>query len=170
MEAAPALALIVAGLGAAIDLRTRRIPNAVTLGGTVAAFVYVGSTSGLPGLGQSAAGWATGLGLFLPLYLLGGMGAGDVKLLGAIGAWLGPKAALYCALYSVIAGGLLALVVALRHHYLRQAFQNIWGLIGFWRISGIRRAPGLSLDDASGPRLAYGAAILTGTIATVFVR
>jgi prepilin peptidase CpaA len=170
MDAAPALALIVAGIGAAIDLQTRRIPNGLTFGGTVVAFVYFSSTSGLNGLGESAAGWATGIGLFLPLFLVGGMGAGDVKLLGVVGAWLGPKQALLCALYSVLAGGMLALVVALRHRYLRRALQNIWTLIGFWRASGIQRSPVLTLDDAAGPRLAYGAAILTGTIAAVFVR
>ena len=60
----------------------------------------------------AAAGWATGLALFVPLYALGGMGAGDVKLLGAIGAWLGPMGAVWTGLYGAIAGGVLALAVA----------------------------------------------------------
>jgi prepilin peptidase CpaA len=170
MDAAPALAVAIAGIGAAIDIRTRRIPNVLTFGGAAAAFAYFAFTGGMNGLGQSAGGWATGIGLFLPIFLLGGMGAGDVKLLGAVGAWLGPTETLHCALYSVLAGGVLGLIVALRHRYLRQAFQNVWGLIGYWRAAGIQRAPGMSLDDAKGPRLAYGAAILTGTVAAVFVR
>jgi prepilin peptidase CpaA len=170
MDAAPALAVALAGIGAAIDLRTRRIPNVLTIGGAAVAFGYLAFTSGLTGLGQSIAGWATGVGLFLPIFLLGGMGAGDVKLLGAVGACLGPTETLYCALYSVLAGGVLGLIVALRHQYLGKALRNVWGLIGFWRAAGIQPAPGMSLADAKGPRLAYGAAIFTGTVAAVFVR
>jgi prepilin peptidase CpaA len=170
MDVAPALAVVTAGIGAAIDLRTRRIPNVLTFGGAIAAFSYAVYTNGLTGLELSAAGWATGIGLFLPIFLVGGMGAGDVKLLGAVGAWLSPMATLYCALYSVLAGGLLGLIVALQHQYLRQALENVWGLIGFWRAAGIQRVPGMSLDDAKGPRLAYGIAIFTGTVAAVFVR
>lgn len=170
MNAAPTLALILAGIGAGIDIRTRRIPNALTFGGAIVASVYAAYAGGIDGLGHSAAGWATGIALFLPLFLLRGMGGGDVKLLGAVGAWLGPKDVLLCAFYSVIAGGVLALMVAIRHRYLRQAFANVWALIGFWRVAGIQQAPGMTLDDSTGPRLAYGAAILTGTVAAVFGR
>jgi prepilin peptidase CpaA len=170
MDVAPALAVVLAGVGAVIDLRSRRIPNVLTFGGAAAAFAYFTFTHGLSGLGQSTAGWAIGIGLFLPIFILGGMGAGDVKLLGAVGACLGPKATLYCALYSVLAGGLLGLIVALRHRYLAQAVHNVWSLIGFWRSAGIRPVPGMSLTDAKGPRLAYGAAIFTGTVTAVFVR
>jgi prepilin peptidase CpaA len=170
MDAAPALAVALAGIGAAIDIRTRRIPNALTFGGAAAALGYFALTNGWSGLGNSAAGWSTGLGLFLPIFLLGGMGAGDVKLLGAVGACLGPKATLYCALYTILAGGVLALIVALRHRYLGTAFRNVWGLIAYWRAAGIQRVPGMSLDDAKGPRLAYGIAIFAGTVAAVLVR
>ena len=170
MDAGPLLAIVVAGIGAAIDVRTRRIPNALTFGGAIAAFGYFGVTAGLGGLGHGAAGWATGIGLFLPIFLIGGMGAGDVKLLGAVGAWLGPQGALYGALYSVLAGGVLALIVAVRHRYLKHALHNVWSLIGFWRVAGIKPAPGMTLHDATGPRLAYGVAILAGTVAAAFVR
>ena len=170
MDVAPALAVVTAGIGAAVDLRSRRIPNVLTFGSAAAAFGFAAYANGLTGLGLSVSGWATGVAVFLPIFLLGGMGAGDVKLLGAVGAWLGPMPALYCALYSVLAGGLLGVLVALRHHYLRQALQNVWGLIGFWRAAGVRPVPGMSLSDAKGPRLAYGAAIFTGTVAAVLVR
>lgn len=170
MDAAPALAIIIAGIGAAIDVRTRRIPNALTIGGAVAALGYFAVTSGLSASANSLGGWATGVGLLLPIFLLGGMGAGDVKLLGAVGAWLGPNAALACALYSVLAGGGLAAIVALRTGYLGQALRNVWGLIGFWRVAGVKPVPGMTLSDGQGPRLAYGLAIFIGTVVTVFVR
>ena len=121
-------------------------------------------------MGVSAAGWAIGIGLFLPLFLLGGMGAGDVKLLGAVGAWIGPTAVLYAGLYSALAGGVLALVVGARHGYLRRAFSNLWGLLVFWRTVGIQPLPGLTIDDSKGPRLAYGIAIAAGTLAVVWFK
>src|SRR5688572_28496268 len=96
---------------AVIDVRTHRIPNILTFGSAAAALVYHAWTAGAHGLGGSAGGWAIGVALFLPLFMLRGMGGGDVKLLGAVGAWLGPMAVLYAGLYSLLAGGVLALVV-----------------------------------------------------------
>ena len=98
------------------------------------------------------------------------MGAGDVKLLGAVGAWLGPMGVLYAGLYSVLAGGILALIVGGMHGYLGKAFSNLRGLLGFWRAAGIRPLPGLTIDDSAGPRLAYGVAIATGTVAAVWLK
>src|SRR5580765_7538043 len=154
----------VVGAAAVIDVRTRRIPNVLTFGAAAVALFYALWTAGLHGLALSAAGWATGIGLFLPMFLLRGMGAGDVKLLGAVGGWLGPAGVLYAALYSVLAGGVLALVVGAIHGYLGKALSNLWGLLGFWRTAGIQPLPGLTIDDAAGPRLAYGVAIAAGTL------
>jgi prepilin peptidase CpaA len=162
------LAFVVAGTAAAIDIRTRRIPNALTFGAAGLSFVFALWSGGWHAFGLSVAGWAIGIGLFLPIYVVGGMGAGDVKLLGAVGAWLGPLGALRTALFSVFAGGVLALVVGLRHRYLGVAFRNLWGLLVFWRVAGIRPHPGLTLDASRGPKLAYGVAIAAGTAAAIF--
>jgi len=170
MELGRYIALVLVGTGAAIDLRTRRLPNLLTFGGAAAAFAYHGWTSGAGGLGHSLAGWAVGIALFLPMFLLRGMGAGDVKLLGAVGAWLGPIGALWSGLFSVFAGGVLALLVGARHKYLGQAFRNLWGMLGFWRAVGIRPLPGMTVEDSVGPRLAYGAAIAAGTLAAVWLK
>lgn len=155
---------------AVIDVRTHRIPNILTFGSAAAALVYHLWTAGAHGLGASAAGWAIGVGLFLPMFLLRGMGGGDVKLLGAVGSWLGPMGALYAGLYSVLAGGVMALVVGGMHGYLGKAFSNIWGLLGLWRTAGIQPLPGLTIEDSVGPRLAYGVAIAVGTLATVWLK
>ena len=61
------------------------------------------------------------------------MGAGDVKLMAAIGAWLGPALALLTALYGAIAGGVLAIVVALSTGYLKTALSNLWRMLMHWR-------------------------------------
>ena len=155
---------------AVIDVRTHRIPNILTFGSAAAALLYHAWSGGLSGLGASALGWVVGVALFLPMFLLRGMGGGDVKLLGAVGAWLGTKGVLYAGLYSVMAGGILALVIGAMHGYLGKAFANIWGLLGMWRTAGIQPLPGLTIEDSVGPRLAYGVAIAAGTLATVWLK
>ena len=95
------------------DLKTRRIPNSLTLGAAAVALVLQLALAGWPGLGFAASGWLLGLVLFFPVFALGGMGAGDVKLLAAIGAWLGPVGAAWTALYGALAGGIMALGVVL---------------------------------------------------------
>jgi prepilin peptidase CpaA len=152
------------------DIRTHRIPNILTFGSAAAALAYHAWSGGVHGLGVSAGGWAVGVALFLPLFLLGGMGAGDVKLLGAVGAWLGTMSVLYAGLYSILAGGILALVVGWTHGYLGKALSNLWGLLVFWRTAGIQPLPGLTIEDSAGPRLAYGVAIAAGTIAVVWLK
>src|SRR5580765_5769850 len=113
-----AAVLIVGGIACVCDLRTRRIPNILTFGGAALAIIYSMWTSGPGGLVTSIGGWLVGAALFLPMFVLGGMGAGDVKLAACTGAWLGPMAALFVALYSAIAGGVMALAVALGTGYL----------------------------------------------------
>src|SRR5262245_24901739 len=106
------MALVVASLACVSDLRTRRIPNALTFGSAIAAIAVHGVTDGTSGLTTGAGGWLAGVALFFPLFALGGMGAGDVKLLGALGAWLGPRAVFHVALYASMAGGVFAVAVA----------------------------------------------------------
>jgi len=96
------------------------------------------------------------------------MGAGDVKLLAALGAWLGPYGAAWTALYAAIAGAVLAVLVALSHGYLRRALTNLWGLAGFWRAAGLRPHPELTLKAAAGPRLPYAVAIGIGAMVTLW--
>jgi len=165
-----AAAVAVAGASCFTDLRTRRIPNILTLGAALMAFAFFLTTGGFSGLGWSAAGWCVGLAVFLPFFFLGGMGAGDVKLLAALGAWLGPGRVVWVALYGGIAGGVLAVIVAASQGYLRQAFWNLGYLLWFWRTSGPRPLPDLTLEHAKGPRLAYAVPIAVGMLATLWLR
>ena len=97
---------------AAIDLRTRRVPNALTA--AVAATGILIAVAGIGRVGPVASmlGLLLGMALMLPGHLFGGTGAGDVKLFAALGTLLGPGAIVTAFLYTAIAGGLLALVVA----------------------------------------------------------
>ena len=152
------------------DLRTRRIPNVLTLTAAVAALVYHFATGGWSGAGWSVAGLAVGILLFFPMFALRGMGAGDVKLLGAVGAWLGVGQVATVALASSIAGGVIAVVVALAHGYLRKALRNVYLLLMHWRISGVEPLPAVTLERAQGPRLAYAFPIAIGTLVTLWIK
>src|SRR5438094_202205 len=90
-------------------------------------------------------------------------------LIGIVGivAWLGPVAAVWVALYSGIAGGLLGLLVAAFSGYLVQAFTNVRGLLMYWRIVGLKPAPELTLSTHRGPRLAYAVPIFAGLMVTL---
>jgi prepilin peptidase CpaA len=170
MSAPHVAVVIVAATACVFDLRFGRIPNLLTLGAAAAAFLYTGVTGGLTGAGLSLAGWGVGCAIFVPWFLLGGMGAGDVKLLAALGAWLGPTDALWTGLYAGLAGGPLALLVSALRGYVKQSFTNLWCLLMFWRVSGVQPMPGLTLRNASSPRLPYAIPIAVGALVTVWLR
>ena len=164
------IAIVVATLASVFDLRTRRIPNALTFGAAVAAALFNAITGGPAGLMTTAAGWGLGVALFFPFFALRGLGGGDVKLLGALGAWLGPAAVLSVGLYSMLAGGVFGIVVAVRARYLRQALRNLKFLGTFWLSFGVQPVESVSLDQKDTPRLAYAVPVLAGLLVTVWLR
>ncbi|HUT88769.1 MAG TPA: A24 family peptidase [Thermoguttaceae bacterium] len=118
------ITLVVAAL---IDGYKLKVPNWLTfpmvMSGWVASAVFCGLT-GLgwwTGLGWSLLGTAVGLGLLLPAYAIGGMGAGDVKLLAGVGAWVGVTHTFWAFVISVVVGAVIAVGMVLyrrrwRHH------------------------------------------------------
>lgn len=150
------------------DLRSFRIPNAVSLGGALLALLLsLLLPSGHPV--ASLAGWLLGLFILLPFYALRAMGAGDVKLLAMAGAFAGPAGVLAIGLYTMIAGGVLAVVVALGGGRLLQAMRNLPAVTA----AGVSPAP-QGAEPAGGVvtsgRLPYGVAILFGGIAWWLLR
>jgi prepilin peptidase CpaA len=113
------LVLIVA---AVIDGWKLRVPNWITFPLIISGWVYNLAYFGLAGLGWSLLGTAVGLALLLPAYAIGGMGAGDVKLLAGIGAWVCSTTTLYAFCVSAVLGGAIAIGMVLWqrdwfHHY-----------------------------------------------------
>jgi prepilin peptidase CpaA len=92
------------------DLRAHRIPNALTALGLVAGLLLQSAYGGWHGLSTGVLGALVGLGVLLPFHVLKGMGAGDVKLAAAAGAYLSPGTALFGALATLVAGGVCALL------------------------------------------------------------
>lgn len=150
------------GSSALIDLYTRRVPNALTLGlaATGVAFAALGFSR--VGLGAAFAGFALGLVLMLPGYLLGATGAGDVKLLAAFGVWLGPSRTGQAFFYTALAGGVLAIIVAIRRRRLTETVERTAALV---RSGGgnVAEIEALSSDN----RFAYAPAIAVGAVVAV---
>jgi prepilin peptidase CpaA len=165
----PATAILVAVIACLFDLRVRRIPNALTLGAALAGLLFHRLAEGPEGALVAAAGWLVGLCVFLPFFVLRGMGGGDVKLLAALGAWVGPQEALWVAVYTGIAGGVLGVCVAMSRGYLQTAMRNVWGALMFWGTVGMKPVPGLTLESTDAPRLAYAIPILAGTLVTLWL-
>ena len=163
-----ALAAAVA-VGAAFDLRCRRIPNALTLGLALAGLLAAAIR---PDLTVSEALGGVGVGLLIPfvLFALGMLGAGDAKLLAAIGAWVGPVGMLWVLLLTGVAGGVLALAMAAYQGRLFPLLRNT-GVIGM-SLLVTRRTNWISATEAvrsHGLRRAtvpYAVAILVGLLAT----
>jgi prepilin peptidase CpaA len=170
IETNHAAALLLGGLACASDWRTRRVPNFLTLGGTALACAYAFVSHGFGGLLTGLEGFGLGFLLFLPMFLLGGMGAGDVKLLACLGAWLGPWETVWMAMYAMVAGGVMAVGVAAATGYLRQAVRNVWLLLQYWTVMGVRPFPELTLATAQGPRLPYAISIAAGAAAAIWMK
>jgi prepilin peptidase CpaA len=164
----PATAILIAVIACMFDLQTRRIPNALTFSGALSGLLFHWLTAGPDGAMFAAGGWVVGLALFLPFFALRGMGGGDVKLLAALGAWLGPEQVVWLAIYTGIAGGVLGVWTAAAHGYLKTAMRNVLGALSYWGTVGLKPVPGLSLDAGDGPRLAYALPILAGTLVTLW--
>jgi len=107
------------------DLKTRTIPNYLTLSAALAGLIYNLVVGGWEGLSNGTLGLFLGFGFLILPYILGGMGAGDVKALAALGAWLGPKGTLALFCYMAIAGGLMALGVLIWRRILWQRMLNM---------------------------------------------
>ena len=146
------------GASALVDLWSRRVPNKLTLG--VAVLGVTLAALGLSGLSLTAAlgGLVVGLLVMLPGHVIGATGAGDVKLFGASGALLGPAAIVAAFIYTAIAGGVLALVVALRRGRLQRTLGSAARLV-----TGAAKAADLEAATENN-RFPFAPAIAVGAI------
>lgn len=173
------LPLIVLGVLLALavwnDLRTRRIPNALVFGGAAIGLLlnsvlpagdglFIAPFGAIGFLG-ALAGWAVGLALLLPMYALRALGAGDVKLMAMLGAFVGAWPVAGITLLTLLAGGVLALAVALFNGRLKLMVGNTIQMIKYSLIRSLAgevakvEAPA----EASG-RLPYAVAIAAGAL------
>ncbi|WP_300654662.1 prepilin peptidase [Pseudomonas sp.] len=154
------LLLGLLGIAVVSDLRCHRIPNFLVVLGLVLGLAGQAYTGGIDGLGDGALGMLIGFGFFLPLYALGGMAAGDVKLMAMVGSFLTPHFALWAAFFSLIAGGLCGLVLVLMRGQVQQTLGR------YWLMLRTRAYLAPATDEVAGKPFPYSIAILLGTLAS----
>ncbi len=156
--------LALAILSAVVDVRQHRIPNRLTYPGIVLGFVLRSVVYGWKGFLSALAGFLFAGGVFLLFYLIHAMGAGDVKLVAAVGSLLGPQQAAVVLLATAIAGGVLALLVALFRREMARTLCNLMAVVRFHSWAGLQAHPQLNLNNPSATRMPYGLAIAAGTL------
>jgi prepilin peptidase CpaA len=176
----PGLCLLVLLLLAAWhDVRSRRIPNKLVLAGMLLGLALqalyprgaglFAAPVGSIGIAASLGGLALALGLLFPFYALRLMGAGDVKLMAMVGAWLGPAPVSGAILLTLVAGGVLALCFALATGVLGGVLSNVRDLL--WRMSILGRSGLVQNSAGAGAgttgKLPYALAIGAGTVAQI---
>ncbi len=154
----------MACLGAVTDIRSARIPNRLTYSALVAALVLRTAVLGWSGLKSGAAGMLVAGGLFCFLFLLGAMGGGDMKLMAAVGAWVGSTQVVTLILVAALAGGVLAIASMIFRNRVAQTLWNTAQLICYSFTSGLRPHPDFNVRSPGSTRVPYGVAIAVGAL------
>lgn len=151
-------AVLLAVIAGWTDLRSRRIPNWLTVSGAVVGIGANTLFNGRNGLVDSVLGMLVGLGLLLPFVLLRSLGAGDWKLAGALGAFAGRELLTYLLIWSVFVAGAMAVLLIIYKGRVRETLKNIGhilvSLVTF-RLPGAR----VSVDSPQSLKIPYGVAL-----------
>jgi len=151
------------------DMRFQKIPNWLTYPSIIIGMIYHTGIRGHDGLFFSIGGAGVGILVLSFFYLMGGIGAGDVKLMGAVGGFLGPKGTFIAFLFTSIVGGIYSLMLMVLHGYLKQAAVKYGAIIktlAFPRKMVYIPSP----KREEKPRLRYGIAIALGSLISVVLR
>jgi prepilin peptidase CpaA len=162
--------LFVLAIATFTDLRSRRIPNWLVLPFMVVGVIVSGLVQGAQGVGQSLEGLGLGALIYGILFALGGMGMGDVKLVAAVGAWVGPSQLLVALILTGIVGGIMAACWALSKGFLGELFQGAGDLLAGFGKRGLKPHPEIVLQNPLTRKLPYAPAIAVGTLISFFSR
>jgi prepilin peptidase CpaA len=156
-------------LAAFQDLRFHKIPNLLTYPTMCGAVVYHFVTNGSEGVLLSTGGLVLGIAILIVPYLMGGMGAGDVKLMGAVGAVLGPKGVFIALIFAGILGGIYALAVLfLNRQYAKGLISGFATSVKAFVVTGHFICVS-DPDEKKKPQLCYGVVIAGGTFIYMFL-
>lgn len=150
-------------LGAVIsDAVNHRLPNYYLLLGLSSALALQGWIAGGAGVLAGGAGLLVGLAVLLPFYSMGGMAAGDVKLMAVVGSFLGASGALWAGAYSLMAGSVLGIIYLLyKGHFAKF-------VVRYWAMAVLRSRIPAEDDDAARHRFPYALAIAMGTLLSLY--
>jgi prepilin peptidase CpaA len=156
--------IILLSLSSIYDIKYRRIPNILTYPAGLTGLAYQTYTFGFEGLQFSIFGTFTGIGLLIIPYFLGIMGAGDAKLLGAIGSYIGAKGVFISFLFTALSGGIYALLILFLYN---EKFKGFFTNFYYSVINLMVTREYVSFEDdevsRQRPKLCYGLAIAAGT-------
>jgi prepilin peptidase CpaA len=167
MRLQQAIWMVVIGVtlvAAFVDFRTRKIPNWLTVPALFVGLALRTATTGWPGAKASLEGAGLALILLLPLVLMRALGAGDWKLMGAIGAFLGPVMFLFVLFGSIFVSGLMAVVEMMRTQRVKETFRNLGVLVQGFFSFGLRANPEISLDNPALLKIPFGVAAAISTL------
>ncbi|MGH9431320.1 MAG: prepilin peptidase [Terriglobia bacterium] len=157
------LGAILAVAAGWIDLRTRKIPNWLTVSGFAAGLAMNAALTGRKGIEASLLGAGLALAVLLPLVLMRGLGAGDWKLMGALGACLGPWRVVLVLLVSAAVAGVMAVVQVIRERRVKETAINVVTLMHGLFVFGARPSSPVSLESPGALALPFGVAVAIAT-------
>jgi len=162
----PVLFATIAGIS---DWRWRRIPNWLTVPGLLLAIAVNTAVRGWPGAKDSLLGAGLGLALLFPFVLIRSLGAGDWKLVGALGAFLGPQQLIAVLFVSVLIAGVMASVLIVWKGRVRQTLHNIVRMLGAF-FSLHLPGPELSLENPDALKVPFGVAVAIAAVLYIAAR
>ena len=155
--------VLVTATAAGFDIVKHKIPNMLNFPAMLGAVVYFTALHGWDGFVFSACGMLTGIALLLLPYLMGGMGAGDAKLMGAVGACLGTEHAIKAFIYVAAMGCVYALIVMIaQRSRMKGYFKQLW--LTAQAVMLTRHYVPVESSDGERPKVYYGVAIAAGTL------
>lgn len=170
IETKLAIVLLLLSAATVFDIRSHRIPNWLVFSGALAGIAYQAFSPYDRGAIHSLAGLAVGLAAFMPLYMLRAMGAGDVKLMAMVGAFLGPASAFGAVLTTFIAGGALAIAAAIRNGAMSTLLENLRFMMADMTMKVMTgSAAHVEARPVSAGKMPYALAIATGTATHIFL-
>lgn len=166
----PIAAALCAFAGAVFDVRSRRIPNFITGPALLFGLLLHAEVGGWRDMFSAlAAGLICGA-VFLIFYLAGGMGAGDVKLIAAVGCIAGMPSVAYLLVLTALAGGVMGIGMAVVRGQLKATLLNVGSLASHHGRQGLQPHPELNVLNASTLRLPYAVAIAAGCFMTLYLQ
>lgn len=160
--------VIVLAVATFTDLRSRRIPNWLVLPFLLAGIVVSAWLHGWNGVGQSFGGLALGVLIFGIFFWMGGMGAGDVKLCAAIGAWIGPNQLFIALVITAMAGGIMVLCWYVFGRFLKGFFMKTADLLRGRKERALHSDPEMAIPALLKRKMPYAPAIAIGTLMSFF--
>jgi prepilin peptidase CpaA len=156
--------LALTGSAALWDWRSRRIPNWLTVPGLLYGVAAHTVLKGWHGTLFSLEGAGLALVLLLPLVLLRALGAGDWKLMGVVGAFLGWQLFLFVLVGSFFASGIMAAFQVYRFGRIMETLRNMWTLVRGFIAFGLKKNPQISLDNPRLLKVPFGVAVAAATV------